>query len=66
MINLSPKQSECLQIIKKYYKDTGELPTHVFVATELGVTRQRATALIAELVAKKALNKAKRFGMYSL
>jgi Mn-dependent DtxR family transcriptional regulator len=63
---LTPREQECLDVIKAYYKENRVIPTHVYIADKMGVGRQYATLLISKLVAKKALKSTARFGLYQL
>ncbi len=63
---LSPREQECLDIIKEYYKDNRVIPTHVYIAEKMGVGRQSATLFISKLIAKGALKKPARFGLYQI
>jgi len=63
---MTPQQTKCLDFITKYHKENRVIPTHVAISEHLGVSRQRATQVIAELVELKKLVKTKRFGLYEL
>jgi Mn-dependent DtxR family transcriptional regulator len=63
---LTPREQECLNVIKAYYKENRVIPTHVYIATEMGVERVTATDYITKLIAKGALKKTARYGLYSL
>jgi Mn-dependent DtxR family transcriptional regulator len=64
--SLTPREQECLDVIKAYYKENRVIPTHVYIADKMGVGRQYATLLISKLVAKKALKATARYGLYQL
>jgi Mn-dependent DtxR family transcriptional regulator len=63
---LHPREKECLEIIKDYYKDNRVIPTHVYIAEQMGVSRQSATLFISKLIAKGSLKKTARYGLYEL
>jgi Mn-dependent DtxR family transcriptional regulator len=63
---LSPREQECYNIIVEYYKENRVIPTHVYIADKLGVGRQYATLLIANLITKGSLKKTPRHGLYAL
>jgi len=63
---LTPREQECLDVIKAYYKENRVIPTHVYIAEQMGVERVTATDYIKKLIAKKALKNTARFGLYQL
>lgn len=63
---MNEQQTKCLDFITEYHKENRVIPTHVAIATHLGVSRQRATQIIAELVELKKLVKTRRYGLYEL
>jgi len=69
---LTPREQECLDYIIEYKKETGELPTHAYLASKLStdvddeLSRKTATAYIMSLKNKGYLKKTSRFGMYNI
>jgi hypothetical protein len=70
---LTPREQECLDVIKAYYRENRVIPTHAYIAQELKKTSEKddikrgtATDYISKLIKKGALNEAKRFGLYLL
>lgn len=63
---LTPQEQRVFSFITDYFKDYKELPTHVAIGNHLGQSRQNATKIIASLVKKGVLKRAKRFGLYTL
>jgi len=69
---LTPREQECLDYIIEYKKETGELPTHVWLARKLSPnedekkSRQLATFHITSLKNKGYLKSSSRHGMYNI
>jgi hypothetical protein len=70
---LTPREQECLDYIIEYKKETGELPTHVWLAKKLtpevateDLDRKTATAYISSLKLKGYLEPTGRFGSYKI
>jgi Mn-dependent DtxR family transcriptional regulator len=66
-MTLTPREQQCFDLIIQYDNENSELPTHVWLADQMGIEhRQQVTEIIKKLVSKGALEPQKRHGLYRL
>jgi Mn-dependent DtxR family transcriptional regulator len=68
-MKLTPRETDCLNIIQKHIKTKGYFPTHAYIASQFEpspLDRKSATKLIKILKEKGYIEKTDRYGLYQL